>query len=138
MRVERGDILPARAQPLLHHRDLVFLRELDTLRQPLHHIAAALRRKELCHLDRLRMVGDHPLHELHVGVGEPDTGEIGGFLSRDFPAGLAGSAGLHDGSLRLGPRRAECGEPDADHDARGRQRENGFLEAHGIISVDLG
>ena len=79
MRLDVRDLLTACAQPFLHHRDLVRLGDLDALGQPPHPVAVASRREELGHLGRLGMVRDHPLHELHVGVGEPDPGEVRGF-----------------------------------------------------------
>jgi hypothetical protein len=64
----------------------------------------------LDHFDRLRVVTDHPLHELHVGGRVADLRQIDGFGRSDDAAGLSGSSGLHDGWLRLsGPGAAGGG-----------------------------
>ena len=71
MRVRPGNLLPARLQPLLHHLDLVGLGHLDAQAELLHVLARSARREQLGHLDRLRVVGDHSLHEADVAVGVP-------------------------------------------------------------------
>ena len=53
------------------------------------------------------MVGDHPLHETHIGFGELNASEIGSFLRGEQPTRLAGRARLHDRRRRLA---LHCGE----------------------------
>ena len=74
MRVNLRDLQRARAQPLLHHFDFVFLGELDALGEPVHDVPRAPGGEEIGHLDRLGVVGNHALHELDVGFGELDAG----------------------------------------------------------------
>ena len=59
------------------------------------------RRHEPDHLNRLRVVADHALHELDVVAGVLHLGEIGGLLGGDDLARLTGRAGLNDRRLRL-------------------------------------
>jgi hypothetical protein len=56
----------------LHHVDLVELRDLDPQRELPHVVAGGARLQERGHLDRLRVMADHPLHELDVRAGELD------------------------------------------------------------------
>ena len=62
----------------------------------LHVLAAAARLEQFGHVDRLRVVMNHPLHELHVGRGRPDFREIPRLFGADDLAGVAGSARLDD------------------------------------------
>ena len=72
------------------------------------------RLQQLGHVDRLRVVVNHALHELHVGRRGPDLREIARLFGADDAAGLTGRAGLHDrpgddwvaGSAGRGQRRA--------------------------------
>ena len=130
VRVDLRDRLPAGPQPRLHHLDLVVLRELDALRQAPHGLAGSPLGDERGHLERLRVMRNHPLHEPDVAVREPDPGEIGGLGDRDLPARLARRAGLHDGRLRVADRRPEGEQRRAD---RGDQDEGcraGVIESH--------
>ena len=102
VRVDGGDVLAALAQPVLHHLDLVLLRELDAPGGRPHGVAGRVRVEQRGHLEGLGVVRDHALHEPHVGLGEPDAREVGGLGGRDGPARLAGRARLHDGGLRVG------------------------------------
>ena len=54
------------------------------------------------HLDRLRVVADHALHELDVGRGVLHARQIGRLVGADHASGLSGRARLHD------LRRASC------------------------------
>ena len=131
VRVVRRDRLPARPQPLPHHRDLVFLGERDALRQPPHRATVGPGVEERGHLERLGVVGDHALHELHVRVGEPDAGEVGSLGGRDHPARLAGGARLDDRRLRSTFERAERQKRQTDPADRGGQRVTEVLQGHG-------
>ena len=82
------------------------------------------------HLEGLRVVRDHPLHELHVAVGEPDPGEIGGLGGRDLAARLAGRTGLHDGHLRAAGRRPGREQRRANHGNHDEGRRSGVIERH--------
>ena len=53
-------------QPLLHHRDLVLLGNLDALAEEANILAGRAVRYERGHRQRLRVMPDHPLHETHV------------------------------------------------------------------------
>ena len=131
VRVVRRDRLPARPQPLPHHRDLVLLGELDALRQPPHRAAAGPGVEERGHLERLGVVGDHALHELHVRVREPDAGEVGSLGGRDHPARLAGRARLDDRRLRSTFERAERQKRQTDPADRGGGWATEVLQGHG-------
>ena len=48
------------------------------------------------HLERLRVVADHTLHEPHVGGRELDPGQIRGFFGRNHAARLSGRTRLDD------------------------------------------
>ena len=60
------------------------------------------RLQQLGHLDRLRVVADHALHELDVGGGEADLRQIDRARGVDGLARLAGCAGLDDGRWLVG------------------------------------
>ena len=137
VRVDRRDRLCAHAQPLLHHRDLVFLRDLDASRKLPHHIAPGACGEQPGHLERLGVMGNHALHELHVRVRVADAGEIGGFGRGDLPTRFARRAGLHDRGLRLTWRYAEREARQTGHDGRGGQRMERILSVHVVISADL-
>ena len=118
------DRLPAGPQPRLHHLDLVVLRELDALREAPHGVAGGPLGDERGHLERLRVVRDHPLHELDVAVREPDAGEIGGRGGRDLPARLPGAPGCTMGACAwpaAGPNESSAA-PTAAIRTRGAER----------------
>ena len=120
-----------RARSHLHHLDFVFLRYLDAFGELVHDVPLAPGREELGHLERLGVVGDHPLHEAHIGFGKLNTSEIGGFLRGEQPTRLAGSARLNDRRRCLTLRRAARHERRDDDDGRAKSPERGFLYAHG-------
>jgi hypothetical protein len=62
-----GNLLAALAQPTPHHRDLVALGDADPLGEELHVLPRGARRNEGRHLQGLRVVRNHALHEAHVG-----------------------------------------------------------------------
>ena len=99
--VERAHLLSARAEPALHHVDLVLLRHVDPQRELLHVLGRGSRRHERGHLDRLRVVADHALHELDVGVDVLDVRQVGRRIGRDDAARLARRAGLNDRRPRI-------------------------------------
>ena len=131
VRVDGGDVLAALAQPVLHHLDLVFLRELDAPRRRPHGVAGGARVEQRGHLEGLGVVRDHALHEPHVGLGEPDAREVGGLGGRDGPARLAGRPRLHDGGLRRSGRRAERQERRAGREGGEKPRASEMLSGHG-------
>ena len=136
MRIRRRHRLAALAQPLLHHLDLVFLGKLDALRYLPHRVARGAGIKQRGHLQRLRVVGNHPLHEPHIGLAIPDGGEIGGFGRRDRAARLTRRTGLHDGRLLRPARRRAKGQErqDGRHHGGGSGRLAEMLKVHGCVS----
>ena len=58
------------------------------------------------HLDRLRVMADHPLHELHVGGGVLHLRQVGGSRHIQHATVLSGRARLNDGGTALRDRRA--------------------------------
>ena len=67
MRVRARHLLAARLEPALHHLDLVRLRHVDALGEHPHVVALGPLRQQRGHLERLRVMADHPLHEPDVG-----------------------------------------------------------------------
>ena len=65
----------------------------------LHRLAVAPILDEHRHLQSLRMMRNHALHERHVGVRDLDARQIGGVIGRNRPAGLARGTRLNDGRL---------------------------------------
>ena len=100
------DLLAADFQPALHHLDLVLLRHVDPQGELLHVLAAGPRRDQGDHLHGLRVVADHPLHELDVRPDVLDLRQIGRLLGGDDAARLARGARLDDGRARRDGRRA--------------------------------
>jgi hypothetical protein len=64
--VIRHRLLPV-GKPRPHHLDLVGLRDLDAQREHFHVVALCAGLEQLDHLDRLRVVANHALHEFDVG-----------------------------------------------------------------------
>ncbi len=60
-------VLGAFAQPLLHEFDLVTLRDIDAARHVDQLLAVGAISRELGHFQRLVVMRNHVLHELHVG-----------------------------------------------------------------------
>jgi hypothetical protein len=90
------DRLAARFEPALHHLDLVGLRDLDALCQQPHVVTPRPLGQQGDHLERLRVVTDHTLHEPYVGGREPDAGQIRGIFSRNHAGWLSRRARLDD------------------------------------------
>ena len=111
VRVRIRQRLAAAFQPVLHHLDLVGLRHLDPQRELPHVLAAAPGLQQRRHLQRLRVMADHPLHEPHVRRGVLDVRQIGRRRGADDAAGLAGCARLDDGRARRGRGRARTRRP---------------------------
>ena len=76
MGVLLGRGLPVSGQPLLHHRDLVDLRQLDALPKRPHLRTSSAGLQQFDHLHGLRVVPDHPLHEPNVSGREADLRQI--------------------------------------------------------------
>src|ERR1043165_9504387 len=79
VRVQLGaarDALAADLEPPLHHLDHVVLRQFDAQRELLHLVAGGTRLEQFHHLQRLRVMADHPLHELDVGAGVLDLRQV--------------------------------------------------------------
>jgi hypothetical protein len=108
MRVGSG--LAPRFQPPLHHLDLVGLRHLDAQRQLPHVGAGGSRGEERGHLQRLRVVMNHALHEFHVRRRVVRLRKIAGLAGRDDAARLAGRSRLHDRWLGLDGGAATRGD----------------------------
>ena len=102
-----GSGLAAILQPALHHADLVRLRDVDSLRQQAHALGRAAFGHERRHLDRLRVVANHALHEPDVGGGELDTRQIDGLGDRRW-RGSAGP-GPPAGGSPARPHQPRCG-----------------------------
>ena len=66
-------------QPLLHHGDLIFLRQRNSLRDGGHGITLGAFSDQCTHLDRLGVVGNHALHEFHVRIGKAQAHQVGRF-----------------------------------------------------------
>jgi hypothetical protein len=106
MRVLVGQRRAARGEPAAHHLDLVLLRHVDAHAELLHVVALRVRRDQRDHLHGLRVMADHPLHELDVGGGGANFREVGGLPHANDTAGLTRCARLQDRrglSLRRGP-----------------------------------
>jgi hypothetical protein len=88
--------LAAHLEPALHHLDLVGLRDLDPLCQFAHVITARPVRNERRHVECLRVVMNHPLHELHVRGGVTHLRQIGGLFGRHDATRRARRARLDD------------------------------------------
>ena len=56
---------------------------------------------EIDHVDRLRVVRDHPLHEVHVRWRIRHVRQVGSSRRGNYATRLARSAGLHDRHSRL-------------------------------------
>ena len=74
--------------------------------------------EQLDHVDRLRVVADHALHELDVGLAEPRLRQRGGAVRREDRALLTGCSRLDDRGRRSGRRGAATGSGDEsdEHD----------------------
>ena len=116
-------LLSAIREPSLHHLDLVDLRQLDAQRELLHNVAAAAGAQEIGHLDRLRVMADHPLHELDVGADVLHLRKIDRLLGADHPRRLARSARLDDGRTRLNGSTAS-GAARRERDQRRKQSDD--------------
>ncbi len=93
--VHHGNSLAALAQPGLHEADFVGLRDADPLAELLHILAAAVFAQQIDHLHCLRMVVDHALHEIGIGLTDRRSGDFDGGCGKNL-AGRAGRARLDD------------------------------------------
>ncbi len=107
-RVPVRHLLASYVQPALHHLDLIVLRELDAQGEPLQVLAAASRLQQFDHLQCLRMMADHPLHELDVGPNVLHPRQVGRLVSGDDLARLARRARLDDRRFRVCHRGGAC------------------------------
>ena len=85
---------------MLHHLNLVRLRNRDPHGELLHVTIGRPRLEQLGHLDRLRVVGDHALHEGDVRRGEARAWQRRCALGREHFRRLSRGAGLDDGRGR--------------------------------------
>ena len=113
-----GTSLPARFEPPLHHLDFVGLRHLDAPGEQPHVVAAGPLGQQGRHLERLRVMSDHTLHEPDVGGRELHLREIGSFLGRNRARRLSGSAWLDDGRPAANLGRAARGAQEGQHKNR--------------------
>ena len=106
-----GGGFAAAFEPSLHEADLVGLRDGDLLPEGFQDRALAAGAQERDHVDGLRVVHDHALHELDVGAERGFGRGSNGCFGEKF-AGLARGAGLHNGSglLRGGGDCAQLGK----------------------------
>src|SRR5690348_5935228 len=94
-----GYVLMAFSQPALHERHLVTLRHVDPLGEDLHVRACTMTLRPAGHDDCLRVMMNHPLHELYVGSGKRHAPAVG-------PRLFGGGHGPRWGAaLRAGVRR---------------------------------
>ena len=132
MRVQVRHLLTAPGQPFLHHLDFVGLRQLDALRQLPDGVAAAVRGHQRGHVERLRVMADHPLHEADVGRRERHFRQVRGGCGIDDPAVLPGRAWLDD--LRTCGRR-RCGTTPPPARRATARRAQAFLLAARFIRL---
>jgi hypothetical protein len=99
--VRAGSVLAAGLQPVLHQVDLVNLRDGDAAAEHPDLVVRGSRVDEIDHVDRLRVVGDHPLHEAHVRWRIRHVRQVGSRRRGNHTTRLARSAGLHDRHSRL-------------------------------------
>jgi hypothetical protein len=72
--------LMALAEPPLHERHLVALRDVDALREDFDVGARVVCLGPASHHDRLGMMVNHARHEAHVGGGEGHSAAVGSRL----------------------------------------------------------
>ena len=101
VRVRVGSVLAAGLQPVLHHVDLVDLRSVDAPASIRMSSRAVRDVEQADHVDRLRVVADHPLHEAHVRWRIRHVRQVGSRRRGNHTTRLARSAGLHDRHSRL-------------------------------------
>ncbi len=118
VRVRSRDLLPAGLEPPLHHLDFVGLRHLDALGEQPHVVPAGALGQQGDHLERLRVMSDHTLHELDVGGRELHLREICGFLGRNRARRLSWGAWLDDGRPAADLGRAARGAEEGQHENR--------------------
>ena len=92
-------MLAAFTQPLLHEFDLVALRAVDAAGHvdQLGVIGAVGHQRR--HLQRLVMVRDHVVHELHIIRRKTGVGDLNGLFGAEFAPGLARRTRLDDGGV---------------------------------------
>ncbi len=133
VRVRARDLLSAGLQPPLHHLDFVRLRHLDALGEQPHVVAAGALRQQGRHLERLRVVADHTLHEPDVGGRELDPREIAGFLGGNRARRLSGGARLDDGRTAADLGRAARGAEERQD----KKQCGGCRALHQVVGVAL-
>src|SRR4029079_14055819 len=98
--------------------ELVVLRDLDPLGQFAHVVADRALVEQLHHVDRLRVMVNHPLHERDVGGTELRLRQGRRRVGGQHLVPLPGRTGLDDGRRRSARRRATAGRADGcdEHD----------------------
>jgi hypothetical protein len=86
------------SKPALHEPDLIPLGDVDALGENADVAARPVGRRERDHLQRLRVVGNHPLHEPDVGGGIGRPAAIRPCLRRRRTSRIIGVARLPDGA----------------------------------------
>ena len=115
-----------RVEPALHHLDLVGLRDLDALCQQPHVVTPCPLGQQGGHLERLRVVTDHTLHEPYIGGREPYARQIRGIFSRNHAGGLSGRARLDD----LRAAASVGGATGADGHGQQKREQNLYRAIH--------
>src|SRR5262245_20540969 len=100
MRMLVWNLTSAYLQPTLHHLYLVGLRQLDTMCQHPHVLASGPRRQQRSHVECLRVVMDHCLHESNVSICMLDSGKVHRFIAPDSPAWRAWDSRLNNAPAR--------------------------------------
>jgi len=91
-----GHVLIAVLQPARHQADLVTLRDLHAQAHLLDRAIAGACVNQGRHLQRLRVVMNHALHERDIGLGKGHALDFGQILSIKGSCGLARSPRLHN------------------------------------------
>ena len=100
-------------QPVAHQLDLGLLAQGDPLAHQLDRSVPHPRPQQFDHLDRLTVVDDHMLHELHIAGGEGRSAERDGLCGADDARWCARRAGIEDrGRLRPCRGRDQTGQQD--------------------------
>ena len=119
--VELRRALAAGLEPGPHLLDLRLLRDVDPFRKQCQLGPVAARRHEHGHPERLRVVVDHPLDELHVLVGVAGRFDLGELLGRQRLRRFAGRARLHDVRCGLADQRLRIVVPATAGERNGRE-----------------
>src|ERR1051326_1639395 len=117
----RGN-LAADLQPAAHHLDLVRLGKRHSQAELSHVVALSVPGQQIRHINGLKMVVNHALHELDIGFGRLDFGEIRRLLDGNYMAWSTRGTRLNKKRLRLNWRSS--GGPGVAGSLSKRNRDN--------------